>query len=220
LSIFDSVVQFALNILDQAGYLGIFFLMVLESATLPVPSEVVLPLVGYLVFQGQIEFWLAVIVASIGSIVGTLIDFAIGYYLGRPAILRYGKVIRLSEKHLITTEKWFTKYGPIVVLLARFVPLIRTLVAFPAGVAKMNLAKFIAYSFVGIFVWDAVLIYLGDQVGANYSQIVNSLHNYFTPIEIAAVILSAVVIFLVYRRSLRTKGLPEEKKRPEPTKDN
>lgn len=215
MSLFDSIIQFALNVLDQSGYLGIFFLMVLESATLPVPSEVVLPLAGYLVYQGHIEFWIAIIVASIGSIIGTLIDFAIGYYLGRPAILRYGKVIRLSEKHLRTSEKWFARYGPLAVLFARFVPLVRTLVAFPAGLAKMNIVKFVVYSFVGILVWDAALIYLGEQVGANYTSIVDSLHNYFTPIEIVAVAAALIGMYMIFRRAPKPKeALAESEEDP------
>lgn len=184
--------------------------MFLESATLPVPSEVVLPLAGYMVYQGNIEFWTAVIVASLGSLAGTTIDFAIGYYLGRPAITRYGRTLRLSEKHLLQSEKWFSKYGPITVLLARFVPLIRTLIAFPAGIAKMKTAKFLAYSFVGIFVWDAVLIYLGFEVGANITQITSSLQKDFLPVEVAVFVIAAVVLFLIYRRATREKA-PEEK---------
>lgn len=205
MSILDSIFQFPLTFLEQTGYLGIFFLMVLESATLPVPSEVVLPIAGYLVYQGSIDFWTAVIVASLGSLVGTMIDFAIGYYLGRPAILRWGKSIRLSEKHLAQSEKWFSKYGPIAVLLARFVPLIRTLIAFPAGIARMNRVKFLAYSFVGIFVWDALLIYLGFEVGQNINEITSTLQRYFLPVEIAALIIAAVVLFLLYRRTTREK---------------
>src|SRR5215467_7081814 len=115
------------------GYPGIFALMVMESATLPVPSEVVLPLGGYLVYQHTLEFWSVVAAATLGSIVGTFIDFGIGYYLGRPAILRYGRIVRFSQERLETTERWFTKHGTRVVLLARFVPLLRTLIAFPAG---------------------------------------------------------------------------------------
>ena len=211
MAILDSIFQFPLTFLEQTGYLGIFFLMFLESATLPVPSEVVLPLAGYMVYQGNIEFWTAVVVASLGSLAGTTIDFAIGYYLGRPAITRYGKTLRLSEKHLLQSEKWFAKYGPITVLLARFVPLIRTLIAFPAGIAKMKTVKFLAYSFVGIFVWDAVLIYLGFEVGANITQITSSLQRDFLPIDVAALVIAAVALFLIYRRSTREEPTPEEK---------
>src|SRR6266581_8969662 len=85
--------------------------MVMESATLPVPSEVVLPLGGYLVSQGRLEFWSTVAVATIGSMVGTMVDYGIGYYLGRPAVLRYGRIVRLSEKRLETTEQWFAAHG-------------------------------------------------------------------------------------------------------------
>lgn len=184
-----------------AGYGGIFALMVLESATLPVPSEVVLPFAGYLVFQGTLDFWLVLIVASAGSLLGTVIDYAVGYYLGRAAIIRYGKYVHLSEKSLISSEKWFKKYGPITVLIARFVPLIRTLVAFPAGVAKMKIPKFLAYSIVGIVIWDAALIYIGYVVGPSVNSIIASLSSSFTVVEVLAVVIAALSLFLWARRS-------------------
>ena len=193
-----------------AGYGGIFALMVLESATLPVPSEVVLPFAGYLVFQGTLNFWLVLIVASAGSLLGTLIDYAVGYYLGRAAIIRYGKYVHLSEKSLISSEKWFNKYGPITVLIARFVPLIRTLVAFPAGVAKMKISKFLAYSIVGIVIWDAALIYIGYVVGPSVNSIIAALSSSFTVVEILAVVVAALVLFLWARRSSK-----QSKKRTE-----
>src|SRR5438309_5604514 len=111
--------------------------MVMESATLPVPSEVVLPLGGYLVSQGRLEFWSTVAVATVGSLVGTMVDYGIGYYLGRPAVLRYGRIVRLSEKRLEMTEWWFSTHGQSVVLLARFVLLLRMLIASSAAVVEM-----------------------------------------------------------------------------------
>jgi membrane protein DedA with SNARE-associated domain len=180
--------------MTKSGYAGVFALMVAESATLPIPSEIVLPLAGFLVFQGQLNFVATVIVASIGSLIGTLIDYSIGYYLGREAILRYGRVVRLNENHLKTTERWFAKHGEMIVLLARFVPLIRTLVAFPAGIAEMKLWKFISFSIVGIVIWDAILIYLGYLFGANYNSIINTLTSLFTPIEVAAVVIAIIAL--------------------------
>jgi membrane protein DedA with SNARE-associated domain len=174
--------------------------MVAESATLPVPSELVLPLAGYLVFLGKFNFEVAVIVASIGSLVGTLIDYSIGFYLGRAVVLRYGRYVRLHESNLVKTEKWFAKYGEIIVLLARFVPLVRTVIAFPAGIAEMKLWKFILFSIVGIVVWDAILIYIGFYVGANYNQIISSLTSVFTYVEIAAVVIGILVIVWLLRR--------------------
>ncbi len=196
----DTIFNFAVNTMSQAGYLGIFALMVMESATLPVPSEIVLPLAGYLVYTGQIEFWSAVVVASLGSLVGTTIDYVIGFYLGRLAILRYGRWVRLTEHHLERSESWFEKYGNPAVLLARFVPLVRTVIAFPAGIAKMSFAKFLAFSAVGIFVWDAILIYLGELAGQNKDLIVNTLQSTFTLVEVAAVLLLFAALYVFSRR--------------------
>jgi len=200
LAILD-VFGFALSL--TAGYLGIFILMVMESATLPVPSEVVLPLAGYWVYKGQIEFWPAVVVASLGSLVGTSIDFGIGYYLGRQAILRYGRWIRLNEHHLERGETWFTKYGNPAVLLARFVPLVRTVIAFPAGISKMSFGKFLAFSAIGIFVWDAILIYLGEVAGQNRDLIINSLQSAFVLVEVAAAGILLVALYLFSKRKKR-----------------
>jgi len=200
LAILD-VFGFALSL--TAGYLGIFILMVMESATLPVPSEIVLPLAGYWVYKGQIEFWPAVVVASLGSLVGTSIDFGIGYYLGRQAILRYGRWIRLSEHHLERGETWFTKYGNPAVLLARFVPLVRTVIAFPAGISKMSFGKFLAFSAIGIFVWDAVLIYLGEVAGQNRDVIINSLQSAFVLVEVAAAGILLVALYVFSKRKRR-----------------
>src|SRR6266849_9371328 len=199
----DLIFNTIVNLLNQTGYLGIFTLMVMESATLPVPSEVVLPLAGYWVYKGQIEFWPAVVVASLGSLVGTSIDFGIGYYLGRQAILRYGRWIRLNEHHLERGETWFTKYGNPAVLLARFVPLVRTVIAFPAGISKMSFGKFLAFSAIGIFVWDAILIYLGEVAGQNRDLIINSLQSAFVLVEVAAAGILLVALYLFSKRKKR-----------------
>ncbi|HVH15891.1 MAG TPA: DedA family protein [Candidatus Angelobacter sp.] len=197
----DLIFNTIVNLLNQTGYLGIFLLMVMESATLPVPSEVVLPLGGYLVSQGRLEFWSTVAVATIGSMVGTMVDYGIGYYLGRPAVLRYGRIVRFSEKRLETTEKWFASHGKSVVLLARFVPLLRTLIAFPAGIVRMDVKRFLAYSAVGILVWDIALVYLGDLAGKNSTAIANTLQVYFLPLGVAALVISGILVY----RELRTQ---------------
>src|SRR5881628_2023533 len=178
MAITDLIFNTIVNLLYQTGYVGVFLLMVMESATLPVPSEVVLPLGGYLVSQGRLEFWSTVAVATIGSMVGTLVDFGIGYYLGRPAVLRYGRIVRFSEKRLETTEKWFASHGRSVVLLARFVPLLRTLIAFPAGIVRMDTKQFLLFSAVGILIWDIALVYVGVLAGQNSTAIAVSLHAY------------------------------------------
>jgi len=191
----DLVFNTIVNLLYQTGYLGVFLLMVMESATLPVPSEVVLPLGGYLVWQGRLEFWSTVAIATIGSLVGTMVDYGIGYYLGRPAVIRYGRIVRFSEKRLETTERWFGSHGKSVVLLARFVPLLRTLIAFPAGLVKMDVKRFLAYSAVGILVWDIALVYLGFLAGQNSTAIANTLEAYFLPLGVAAVVVAGILVY-------------------------
>jgi membrane protein DedA with SNARE-associated domain len=186
---------------SNLGYPGIFLLMVMESATLPVPSEVVLPLGGYLVYQGRLEFWSVVAVATLGSLVGTVVDYSIGYYLGRPAVLRYGRIVRFSHERLETTERWFYRHGNSVVLLARFVPLLRTLIAFPAGIVRMDTRRFLAFSAVGILVWDIALVYVGVLAGQNSHEISTVLHAYFIPLGLAAIVIAAIVGY----RSLRKR---------------
>jgi membrane protein DedA with SNARE-associated domain len=200
LAVTDLIFNTIVNLLNHTGYLGVFLLMVMESATLPVPSEVVLPLAGYLVYNGQLEFWSTVAVATIGSLVGTMVDFGIGYYLGRPAVLRYGRIVRFSEKRLETTERWFASHGKSVVLLARFVPLLRTLIAFPAGIVRMDVKRFLVYSAVGILVWDIALIYLGVLAGQNSTAIASTLQAYFAPLGVAAVVIAGILVY----RELRT----------------
>ncbi|HEV2119185.1 MAG TPA: DedA family protein [Candidatus Bathyarchaeia archaeon] len=206
LSLNVTIFNIALNLLSQWSYTGVFFLMTLEGATLPVPSEVVLPLTGFLVYQGRLEFWAAVAAATLGSLVGTIVDFGIGYYLGRSAVLRYGKKIKLSERHLLIAERWFAKHGSAAVLLARFVPLLRTLIAFPAGVAKMRIGRFLAFSTVGIVIWDIILIYLGVLAGQNYASIVSSLDATLPLIGYAA--LGGIVLALLFllRRSRKEEN--------------
>jgi membrane protein DedA with SNARE-associated domain len=206
LSLFQTIFNLATTVVKDLGYPGIFALMILQGMTLPiVPSEVMMPIAGYLSYQGTFYFWTAVSVGVLGSLVGNMIDFAIGYYLGRPFVLRYGRYIRLNEKHLATTERWFARYGLVTVFLARFVPLISTLVAFPAGIAKMNVPKFIAFSIVGIFIWDASLAALGFEFHANYEAIARDLNSAFLPIGVAAIIIAAIAIyFWTRRRSTKT----------------
>jgi len=179
------------DIFAQLGYPGIFVLMVMESATLPVPSEIVLPLGGYLVYQGRLEFWSVVAVATLGSLIGTMVDYGIGYYLGRPAVLRYGRIVRFSHERLETTERWFSRHGT----------LLRTLIAFPAGMVRMEPKKFLAFSAVGILVWDIALVYVGFLAGQNSAQISGILESYFLPLGLASIAILAIVAY----RSLRKR---------------
>ena len=216
MSFADTILVLALNLLAQWGYAGVFLLMTLEGATLPVPSEIVLPLTGFLVYNHTLDFWPAVLVASLGGLLGTIIDFSIGYYLGRPAVMRYGRRIGLSEQKLMVAERWFARHGSLAVLIARFVPLLRTVIAFPAGVAKMKIGKFLVFSTVGIVLWDIILIYLGVLAGQNYSAIVSSLDATLPLIGYAA-LGGIVLVLLLFTRKNRKKSTQNS---GVPSKDN
>lgn len=207
MSLTSIIFDFAVSLMTQFGYGGVFILMTMESATLPVPSEVVLPFAGYLVYKGTLEFWTVVIVATVASLVGTMIDYSIGFYLGRPAVLRYGKIVRISERRFETAEGWFRTRGETIVLLARFVPLLRTLISFPAGIVKMDVKQFLAYSAIGIFIWDVALVYVGVVAGQNSTAIGAFLESIFLPIGLGVVLILAIQAY----RTIRKKSAPGKK---------
>ncbi len=205
--LFNFIVQTMITI----GYGGIFGLMIAALAV-SIPSEIILPFAGYLVYEGTFNFWLVLLIATLGSIVGTIIDYAIGYYLGRVLVVRYGKYFHLSESSLIESEKWFQKYGDLAVLLTRFIPLIRTLIAFPAGIGEMKVWKFMLYSTLGMALWNGVLIYVGYRVGPDVKGIINSISSTFAFVEVAAVLVAFVVLVFWMRRS---KQEPNDKEKAE-----
>lgn len=203
MSLFQSFFNLAVALMRSAGYGGIFALMFMESATLPVPSEVVLPLVGYLVYYGRFDITLSLLTSVTGSLLGTLVDYFLGYRLGRPVVLRYGRYIRLDERVLGAAERWFQNHGPVSVLLSRFVPLIRTVIAFPAGFAKMNVSIFLAFSTIGIIIWNFLLIYIGMAFATRIDQVLAYLYTVFGYAELVAALSVAGVLLYYVRIKIR-----------------
>lgn len=182
------------------GYVGVFILMLLEASSLPIPSEAVLPFAGFLiVLTGQLEIWLVIAVATTAAIIGSLID----YYIGLKGIniltdqKIFGKTI-VSKSQLEKVSGWFVKYGSFTVLVARLIPVFRTLISFPAGAVKMRLSKFIVYTVAGCLVWNTALVYLGYYLGANWREVTGFAHY----IVIGVVAVSAVIVgvYLFKRR--------------------
>ena len=186
------------------GYSGIFGLMILESSSLPVPSEVVLPFSGYLVSIGQFNFWVTVIVATAAAIVGSLIDYYIGLK-GIEALTKrriLGRVL-FSLDQLTFANKWFNKHGSLTIFLARLVPGIRTLISFPAGAAKMPLAKFLVFTTAGCVLWNSVLIYVGYYLGANWSEVAGISH--YIIIAVLVALAAVIALYMTMRRRKRKK---------------
>jgi membrane protein DedA with SNARE-associated domain len=188
------------------GYPGIFGLMLLESSSLPVPSEVMLPFAGYLVSIGQLNFELTVLVATVAAIAGSLIDYFIGLkgfqVLAEHKVL--GRVI-FSTAQLETAGRWFKKYGSFMIFIARLIPGLRTIISFPAGAARMPLPKFAAFTTAGCLLWNGVLIYVGYYLGSNWREV--AAVSQYIIVGVIATFAVLIAVYLVVRRRKREKNL-------------
>ena len=187
----------AQNFIEQYGLISIFLVVMLEYANFPLPSEIVLPFVGLMIAQGNINFSLAVIVSILGGIIGCITNYLIGLYFGKPVLKYMIKKYPKTQNSIKTSMWWINKYGKISVMLARVVPVARTVISIPAGIGKMNLSIFVLYSTIGISIWNMVLIYLGYILGNNLTEIVNIIKNYSL-----IVVLLLVAGILIYSKKL------------------
>ena len=183
------------GVMASWGPVGLAFLMLVENLFPPIPSELVLPLAGFLVESGDLRFLPSLIASTLGSLAGALILYALGRWGGRPLVLRYSFVLRVKEADLDRADKWFDRYGPWVVLFGRMVPGVRSLVSIPAGLSEMPLGRFILLTTLGSGVWNTLLIWGGWLLGENWSRVaglVGSVSNVVLVIlAIAAIVLGA-----------------------------
>lgn len=159
------LVPWITGIISQIGYPGVALLMAIESACIPLPSEIIMPFAGYLVYTGRFNLLWVATAGAIGCNLGSAVAYWIGAYGGRPLVERYGAYILLNRRDLDRTTAFFERYGSITVLLARLLPVVRTFIALPAGIAKMPQARFHIYTFVGSWPWCFVLAYAGMKLG-------------------------------------------------------
>ncbi len=185
------------QVITTLGYLGLALLLVAENLFPPIPSEVVLPLAGFVVGRGDLGFWQALLASTTGSAVGALILYALGRYGGRGLVLRYGSWLRVSAKELERAEGWFRRYGDWVVLFARVVPLARSIVSIPAGTMQMPLLRFTVLAAVGSGVWNVLLIGAGVALGANWARISGWIGSYSDVVLI--LLAGAATVLLVLR---------------------
>ncbi len=161
---------FIIAVISKMGYMGIVLLMAIESACIPLPSEIIMPFSGYLVSRGEMNLWGVGVAGAVGCVLGSLVAYWVGMYGGRPFIEKYGKYILLSHHDLDIADRWFAKYGEVIVFVSRLLPAIRTFIAFPAGVARMNLPRFIIYTFAGSLPWCLGLAYVGQKLGEQWDK--------------------------------------------------
>jgi len=164
----DLIIALVINTVSLVGYFGILILMTFESACVPIPSEIIMPFSGFLVSTGKLSILGVTLAGALGNLIGAVITYAIGYYGGRPFVLKYGKYFFIREKEVHHAEKFFARWGDFAVFIARNLPIVRTFISLPAGVAEMNFPKFVLYSFIGSIPWCFALTYLGYLLGSNW----------------------------------------------------
>ncbi len=183
------LVQLVTHVIQAGGYAGIVALMGIESACIPLPSEIIMPFAGYLVYLGHFNLWWVATAGAIGCNVGSLVAYWIGAAGGRPLVKRYGRWVLMSDHDLERMTWFFLKYGSITVLLARLLPVVRTFIAFPAGIAKMPQLRFHVYTFVGSWPWCLGLAYAGRKLGESWDDPRSPFHEYFHRFHTAIVLL-------------------------------
>ncbi len=161
---------FIVATISAMGYSGVILLMAIESACIPLPSEIIMPFSGYLVSTGQLNLWAVAVAGAVGCVLGSLVAYWVGMYGGRPVIEKYGRYVLLSRHDLDIADRWFANYGEAIVFVSRLLPAIRTFIAFPAGVARMNLKRFILYTFAGSLPWCLGLAYVGQKLGEKWNK--------------------------------------------------
>lgn len=193
--IISYISEWALSVIKETGYAGIFVLSALESAAIPIPSEVVVPFSGFLAVSEKFSFWGVVWVATLANLAGSIILFFVGSSGGRWIVEKYGKYVFIHRKDLDRADAWFEKHGIKAVFFSRMLPVVRTFISLPAGIAKMNIWKFSLFTFLGALPWNFVLTLVGYKAGENW----NLLHAYFRKANIFIVILiiAAVVWYAI-----------------------
>ena len=185
---------FIKSTIAATGYSGIAILMAIESACIPLPSELIMPFAGYLVYEGSMNlFWVAT-AGAIGCNLGSLVAYEIGHYGGRPLVERYGRWILMGRRELDWADRFFARWGHAAVFIARLLPVVRTFIALPAGVARMPRGKFHTYTFLGSWPWCFVLAWAGMKLGENWRSLGKYFHQF--DVVIGVLIVAAVGWFI------------------------
>ena len=201
-----AIAEAVLELISTGGYVAVGFLMALESALMPVPSEVVMPFAGYLAYLGELSLAAVTLAGTVGNLLGSLLAYYAGLYGGRRFVERYGRYLMLSRRHLELAEEFFRRYGSAAVLISRLLPVVRTVIAFPAGMGRMNLTRFSLYTLVGSLPWCYMLAYAGYRLGPYWSKVMELTED----LELAVLLAVPLVIYVLYRHAKSWSSGAEE----------
>ncbi len=198
MGLFNKILTFLMDLINSAGYIGIVLTVGLEYACFPMPSEVILPFVGFIASSGSITLPGAIIASTVAGILGSIICYYIGYFGGTPILNFIGDKLPSSRKSIHSAKNYFDRYSRASILFSRVIPLARTYISIPAGIARMNILVFILYSAIGIVVWNTVLISLGYYLGSNWTIVQGIMSDYSLAVGIVFAFL--LISYIVYRR--------------------
>ena len=209
-SVLQLIGNLIVSVISSTGYPGVVILMAIESACIPLPSEVIMPFSGYLVLTGRFKLLGVAIAGALGCNLGSAVAYYVGARGGRPLAEKYGRYLLISRHDLDRADRWFARYGDATVFFARLLPVVRTFIALPAGVARMNFLRFNIYTFAGSFPWCLALAYAGLRLGARWMVLRDYFHHFDT---IIGALLAVVIFWFVYthwtnRPSARQNAVP------------
>jgi membrane protein DedA with SNARE-associated domain len=193
---------------SKLGYIGVVIAMTIESAAIPIPSELILPFAGWSVSRGLAEpltnspwtYWGAVIAGVVGNTAGSLVSYAIGAYGGRPVVHRYGRYVLISEHDVDLAERWFARYGEVTVFVSRMLPIVRTFISIPAGIARMPLWRFVIFSVLGAIPWVMLLVWAGLLLGDHWADVKYLLRGLDYVVAAAVVLLVGLFVWRHVRK--------------------
>lgn len=203
-SLLEFVGQFIISVISRSGYLGILFLMGIESACIPLPSEIIMPFSGYLVSVGRFKLGWVAVAGALGCNAGSAVAYYVGSLGGRALVLKYGRYVLMTQYDLELADRWFARYGDCAVFIARLLPVVRTFIALPAGIARMNFLRFNLYTFLGSLPWCWALAYAGLRLGEHWGSLRSTFHRFDTAVAVA--ILLGVVWFVWSRWKSRIQA--------------
>lgn len=188
-SIITILSRFVISTISTLGYTGILLTMAIESACIPLPSEIIMPFSGYLVTTGQFTMLGVTLAGAIGNVIGSIAAYYAGVWGGRPFVERYGPYFLMSHRDLDIADRWFAKYGEAAVFFSRMLPVIRTFISLPAGIARMHFPRFVLFTFIGSIPWCYALAYIGVKMGQQWDQLREYFHEFDVVIGIGLALL-------------------------------
>jgi membrane protein DedA with SNARE-associated domain len=196
-SILELLGRFIIAVISASGYAGVVFLMAIESACIPLPSEVIMPFSGYLVSTGRFHLWAVAVAGALGCNLGSLVAYYVGAWGGRPLVERYGRYVLITRHDLQMADRFFARWGEWAVFIARLLPVVRTFIALPAGISKMSVWRFHVYTFLGSLPWCWALAYAGLRLGPRYGD----LREYFHRFDLVlGMLIVAVAVWFIHNR--------------------